>query len=216
AAAACARSAALRPVPAGDRTRCARRGAAAGRRHRSDVRQWRRRAAARRRGAGDGSSRRHEMTVHELERRTPRLKRVVVGRPMASDQMEETLLPKWLALPIFASDPLSSVAYATEAALVVLVGASAGAAHLAFPIALANLRGVKEAGILFAIPTYGFVASIFALVGVGVARCAHGTCPHAAAPHPLTSGVGAVTAFVVLRAFSSGSTALTGVEAIAN
>ena len=56
---------------------------------------------------------------------------------MASDEIEETLLPKWLALPIFASDPLSSVAYATEAALVVLVGASAGAAHLAFPIALA-------------------------------------------------------------------------------
>ena len=55
---------------------------------------------------------------------------------MASDQMEETLLPKWLALPIFASDPLSSVAYATEAALVVLVGASLGAAHLVFPISL--------------------------------------------------------------------------------
>ena len=48
---------------------------------------------------------------------------------MASDEMEETLLPKWLALPIFASDPLSSVAYATEAALVVLVAASAAAAH---------------------------------------------------------------------------------------
>ena len=46
-------------------------------------------------------------------------------------------MPKWLALPIFASDPLSSVAYATEAALVVLVGASAAAAHLAFPISLA-------------------------------------------------------------------------------
>ena len=61
-----------------------------------------------------------------LSRRVPRgVKRVVVGRPMASGQMEETLLPKWLALPIFASDPLSSVAYATEAALVVLVAASA-------------------------------------------------------------------------------------------
>ena len=56
---------------------------------------------------------------------------------MASDQLEETLLPKWLALPIFASDPLSSVAYATEAALVVLIGASVGAAHVVFPVALA-------------------------------------------------------------------------------
>jgi amino acid transporter len=245
------------------------------------------------------------MSIPELERRTPRLKRVVVGRTMASDELEETLLPKWLALPIFASDPLSSVAYATEAALVVLIGASAASAHVVFPVALAiaallaivvlsyrqtvqvyessggayvvakenlgrlpslvaaaalltdyvltvavsvaagvlaltsaaaslrgheltlsllcvllitvaNLRGVKEAGLLFALPTYGFVASIFALVGVGLARCADGTCPQATAPHPLTSGVGAVTAFVVLRAFASGSTALTGVEAIAN
>ena len=74
----------------------------------------------------------------ELEpRQRTRLKRVVVGRPMASAELEETLLPKWLALPIFASDPLSSVAYATEAALVVLVAASASAAHLVFPISLA-------------------------------------------------------------------------------
>ncbi len=77
------------------------------------------------------------MSIRELERRTPRLKRVVVGRPMASDELEETLLPKWLALPIFASDPLSSVAYATEAALVVLIGASAASAHVVFPVALA-------------------------------------------------------------------------------
>src|SRR6476469_7973061 len=241
----------------------------------------------------------------ELEPRSARLKRVVVGRPMSSAELEETLLPKWLALPIFASDPLSSVAYATEAALVVLVAASASAAHLVFPIslaiaallaivvlsyrqtvlvyessggayvvarenlgrlpslvaaaalltdyvltvavsvaagvlaltsavtslqgheltlsigfvvliALANLRGVKEAGILFAIPTYAFVASIFLLIGVGCAKCAAGTCPHATVEHPLASGTGAVTLFVVLRAFASGSTALTGVEAIAN
>src|SRR2546430_6500102 len=69
--------------------------------------------------------------------RSTRLKRVVVGRPMASGELEETLLPKWLALPIFASDPLSSVAYATEAGLVVLVAASAASAHLVFPISLA-------------------------------------------------------------------------------
>jgi amino acid transporter len=235
----------------------------------------------------------------------PRLKRFLVGSPMASDRMGETLLPKWLALPIFASDPLSSVAYATEAALVVLVAASAGGAHLVFPISLAiaallfivvlsyrqtvlvyessggayivakenlgripslvaaaalltdyvltvavsvaagvlaltsaapslrgheltlsliavglislaNLRGVKEAGFVFALPTYGFVVSIFALIGVGLTKCATSGCPRAVAPHPLMAGVGAVTLFVVLRAFASGSTALTGVEAIAN
>ena len=54
------------------------------------------------------------------------LKRRIVDRPMATDELEETLLPKTLALPIFASDALSSVAYATESALLVLVAASAG------------------------------------------------------------------------------------------
>ena len=241
----------------------------------------------------------------ELEPRSARLKRVVVGRPMASAELEETLLPKWLALPIFASDPLSSVAYATEAALVVLVAASASAAHLVFPISLAiaallaivvlsyrqtvlvyessggayvvakdnlgrvpslvaaaalltdyvltvavsvaagvlaltsavavlrgheltlalvcvlliavaNLRGVKEAGLLFALPTYAFVTSIFMLIGVGLTKCATSGCPQAAVQHPAASGTGALTLFIVLRAFASGSTALTGVEAIAN
>jgi len=83
-------------------------------------------------------------------------------------------------------------------------------------ITLANLRGVKEAGVLFALPTYAFVASIFILIGTGFVRCAAGSCPHAVVPHPVPAGVGAVTLFVVLRAFASGSTALTGVEAIAN
>src|SRR2546430_5710325 len=64
-------------------------------------------------------------------------KRVVVGRPRASGEMHETLLSKTLALPIFASDPLSSVAYATEAALAVLIAASAGSGHLVLPISIA-------------------------------------------------------------------------------
>ena len=58
-------------------------------------------------------------------RRARRVRRLVVGRPMQTGQLEETLLPKTLALPIFASDPLSSVAYATESALVVLLAVSA-------------------------------------------------------------------------------------------
>src|SRR5205085_1738640 len=240
---------------------------------------------------------------HALEPK--RLRRVLVGRPMQTGQMHETLLPKWLALPIFASDPLSSVAYATESALVVLLAVSATSAHLVFPIsigiacllgivvlsyrqtvrayetsggayvvakenlgtlpslvaaaalltdyvltvavsvaagifaivsiapalgphmvalslacvvliALANLRGVRESGFLFALPTYAFVTAMFALVGTGVVRCAGGSCPTATVPHPLPAGAGAVTLFVLLRAFASGSTALTGVEAIAN
>jgi hypothetical protein len=47
-------------------------------------------------------------------------KRLFVGRPLRSDRIGETLLPKWLALPVFCSDPLSSVAYATEQILLVL------------------------------------------------------------------------------------------------
>jgi amino acid transporter len=233
------------------------------------------------------------------------LKRAVVGRPLASHEMEETLLRKLIALPVFASDPLSSVAYATEAALAVLIGASLAAQHLVLPISvaiaallgivalsyrqtvrayetsggayvvakdnlgtipslvaaaalltdyvltvavsvaagvfaitsaapslsglrvelslafialltLANLRGVKEAGILFAIPTYGFVAALYVMIGTGVAKCAVGSCPQAVAPHPIVAGAGTVTLFLVLKAFASGSAALTGVEAISN
>src|SRR6266498_3365801 len=65
---------------------------------------------------------------------TEALKRVLVGRPRATGELEDTLLSKKLALPVFASDPLSSVAYATESGLVVLVAASAAAAHLILPI----------------------------------------------------------------------------------
>jgi amino acid transporter len=234
-----------------------------------------------------------------------RLKRLVVGRPMATGQFDETLLPKTLALPIFASDPLSSVAYATESALVVLLAASAASAHVVFPlsiaiaallaivvvsyrqtvhvyessggayvvarenlgrlpsltaaaalltdyiltvavsvaagvlaltsavaslrghelvlslicvalITLANLRGVRETGLAFAAPTYLFVTSIFVLLITGIGKCAVDGCPRAPVSHPMAAGTGALTIFVLLRAFSSGSTALTGVEAIAN
>ena len=234
-----------------------------------------------------------------------RARRLVIGRPMRSGQMEETLLPKTLALPIFASDPLSSVAYATESALVVLVGVSAASAHFVFPISIAiaillaivvisymqtvrvyetsggayivarenlgrlpslvgaaalltdyvltvavsisagifaitsfatpleahrvglsiaalvlivlvNLRGVRESGLMFALPTYLFVTAIGTLVIAGIVELATGTARHAVTPHPLPVGAGTITLFVLLRAFSSGSTALTGVEAIAN
>ncbi len=219
--------------------------------------------------------------------------------------MDETLISKTLALPIFASDPLSSVAYATEAAMVVLVAVSLSALDLVLPISIAiavvlaivvvsytqtvrayetsggayivakdnlgtlpslvaaaallvdyiltvavsvtagvlaltsaapslephkvglslafvvlltvaNLRGVRESGVLFALPTYGFVAVMFAMIGVGVGQCLDGTCPQADVPQPLAAGAGAVGAFVILQAFSSGSAALTGVEAISN
>src|SRR6185312_10743718 len=72
------------------------------------------------------------------------VKRLRVGRPLRSQQLNETLLPKWLALPIFTSDPLSSVAYATEE--IVLVAALGGAAFLGYAkwvaVAIAALMAV--------------------------------------------------------------------------
>src|SRR5437764_9240790 len=66
----------------------------------------------------------------------PVLKRVLIGRRHPSSHLPHTLLPKLLALPIFSSDPLSSVAYATEQILVVLLATSATSRHLVLPISL--------------------------------------------------------------------------------
>jgi len=224
---------------------------------------------------------------------------------MQTHQAEDELLPIPLALPIFAADAISSVAYATEAAMVVLLTAGLSALHIALPISIAvavlmaivitsyrqtvrayetsggayvvarenlgtlpsliaaaallvdyvltvsvsvssgvlaitsavsslssyntglsllaivgitvvNLRGVRESGLTFALPTYGFILAMLIAVGAGVGKCAVSGCPHAVTPNPIAPGVGAVTVFLVLRAFASGSSALTGVESIAN
>jgi amino acid transporter len=232
------------------------------------------------------------------------LKRIVLGHRLPSYKLEHQLLPKSLALPVFASDQLSSVAYATENMMLVLMMAGATALSLMVPLAagislllaivivsyrqtarayprgggsyivsrenlgtvpgltaaaaiqasyvltvsvsvtagtiaitsaapslvrhrvglaigfivvimLANLRGVKEAGRLFAIPTYGFVAMVFATLATGLARCLS-ECPRASTAELELEGVATLGAFLALRAFSSGATALTGVEAIAD
>src|SRR5579884_1565455 len=77
----------------------------------------------------------------------PRLRRYLIGRPMPSGEIEDTLLPVGLALPIFSADAISSVAYATEAAMVVLVGVSVGALHwtLGISIAVAVLMAIVVA-----------------------------------------------------------------------
>ena len=83
-------------------------------------------------------------------------------------------------------------------------------------LTLGNLRGVRESGFLFAFPTYGFLLVLYATLAVGIGKCAFGTCPTATVPHPLAAGAGALTLFVVLKAFASGSVALTGTESISN
>lgn len=82
-------------------------------------------------------------------------------------------------------------------------------------VALMNLRGVRESGLFFAIPTYGFILSLLALVVVGIAKSAS-SAPLTPAPEGLPSMPQALTWFLVLRAFASGCAALTGIEAVAN
>ena len=85
-------------------------------------------------------------------------------------------------------------------------------------IMVANLRGVKESGTAFAIPVYFFLATTFLTVGIGFLRFFTGTLGVVVDPPPMESiGVTQpVTLFLILRAFSSGTTALTGVECISN
>ncbi|GAA2465608.1 APC family permease [Streptomyces mauvecolor] len=238
-------------------------------------------------------------------------KRILIGRALRSDKLGETLLPKRIALPVFASDPLSSVAYAPGEVLLVLSVAGVSAYHFspwiavavvvlmftvvasyrqnvhAYPsgggdyevattnlgpkagltvasallvdyvltvavsiasgienlgsaipfvvehkvlcavavivlLTLMNLRGVKESGKLFAIPTYVFVAGVFIMIAWGAYRgLVMGDTMKAPtadytvrAEHQGLAGFALV--FLLLRAFSSGCAALTGVEAISN
>ena len=237
------------------------------------------------------------------------LKRFVVGRPVATGRLGETRLSKRIALPVFCSDPISSVAYATEQ--IVLVLAAGGLAYLslstpvalavalllvvvvasyrqtvfAYPngggayvvskdnlgerpalvaasallvdyvmtvavsvtsgvvavtsvfrslipyaapiaatlvvaLALVNLRGVRESGRAFAVPTYTFIGLTYLMFVFAGVRAANGTLPPAESatlPVEQTTAVGGVlTVVLLLRAFASGCTALTGVEAISN
>ena len=232
------------------------------------------------------------------------LKRVLVGPPMPLAQARHERLGKAVALAVFASDPLSSVAYATEEILLVLILAGTVALSYSVPIAigiaillgvvvtsyrqtvgvyskgggaylvsrdnlgvlpaltaagailtdyvltvavsvaagiaavtsavpwlaphrvmlcilavtgigLANLRGVRESGRLFAVPTYFFVVCILGMVGYGTMATTFGWLPEAPyAPHP--PGLEGLGLFLFLRAYSAGCTALTGVEAVSD
>ena len=231
------------------------------------------------------------------------LKRWIVGTPMSLAQASHERLSKIVALAVFSSDAMSSVAYATEEILLILVLAGTAAIHLAVPLAIAiaglllivavsyqqtihaypsgggsyivaranlgstaglvaaaallidyvltvavsvaagvaaltsavplllahrvalgvgfvaliafaNLRGVRESGRVFAVPTYVFIATFAVLVGVGLYRTLRGDLQPL--PAHAAEASTALTWFLMLRAFSSGCTALTGVEAISN
>ena len=124
----------------------------------------------------------------DLRERRPKasvsVKRALIGRPRASGEIHDTLLTKKLALPVFASDPLSSVAYATESALVVLVAASASAAHLVLPIsaAIAALLGIVVLSYRQTVRAYETSGGAYV-----VARDNLGACPACSRRRPCSS-----------------------------
>ncbi len=83
---------------------------------------------------------------------------------------------------------------------------------------LGNLRGIRDSANIFAIPTYVYLVAIYGLLGFGLFRFATGTLPHYSAPPAWLAqgGVEGLSVLLVLRAFASGSVALTGTEAVAN
>jgi amino acid transporter len=133
-------------------------------------------------------------------------------------------MPSLVAAAALLVDYILTVAVSVAAGVLALTSAIPSLAthevglSLAFIalITVVNLRGVRESGVLFAVPTYAFVVVMFAMVGTGVGKCAVGSCPQAHAPDPIVAGVGVVGALVLLQAFASGAAALTGVEAISN
>ncbi len=79
-----------------------------------------------------------------------------------------------------------------------------------------NLRGIRESGRLFALPTYFFVVSLLALIGLGGWQALTGHIVPVRSPAPISPAGHTLTAFLLLRAFANGCTAMTGVEAVSN
>lgn len=124
-------------------------------------------------------------------------------------------------------DYVLTVAVSIAAAVEAIYSAVPGAHDYAVPIALGlvctimlgNLRGVRESGTIFAIPTYGFVLVLFTTLVIGVVKTVTGDNPNVLAvgePVRDVEAQQALTLFLVLRAFSAGCAALTGIEAISN
>jgi amino acid transporter len=230
----------------------------------------------------------------------------LIGRPLPTADAPHHTIGKFIGLAVFASDALSSTAYASQEMLVILALAGMGAFDLALPLSVAivillaivtvsyeqvihaypngggayivardnlgelpaliagaalltdyvltvavsvsagvaqitsafpalfahrveasvllvllvmvvNLRGVRESGAVFAVPSYFFLGMMFLTVGVGFFRHLTGTLGLVPDPPPIELTMArALTPFLILRAFSSGTAALTGVEAISN
>lgn len=253
----------------------------------------------------DGSAIQHRLPEYQPGRS---LRTWLIGRPLSTADAPHQTIGKLVGLAVFASDALSSTAYATQEILMILAAAGTAAFGYVFPISVAiaillaivtisyeqtihaypggggayivardnlgelpaqtagaalltdyiltvavsissgvaqlvsafpqiypyrvpiavtlvlfvmliNLRGVKESGVTFAIPTYFFLGMMALTVGYGLLRYLTGTLGAVVDPphmHAGTEAVAAITPFLILHAFSSGTAALTGVEAISN
>lgn len=250
--------------------------------------------------------------IHRTTNREPtrNIRHFLIGRPLQTADEAHQAIGKRIGLAVFASDALSSTAYATEQILVILAGAGSMGFGYVFPISLVivglltivvvsyeqiihaypngggayivafdnlgrfpaliaaaallvdyiltvsvsvasgvaqitsaypqlfevrvplavlfvafvtlvNLRGVKESGIAFAIPSYFFIVIMFLMIGTGLFQIVNGSLGTVVNPPPVEHlGEAILTnaafAFLLLHAFSSGTAALTGVEAISN
>lgn len=143
---------------------------------------------------------------------------------VARDNLGET--PAQIAGAALLTDYILTVAVSIAAGVAQITSAypelfpyrvwiSVGAVFL---IMLINLRGVKESGMAFSIPTYFFIVMLFITVGTGLLRHFTGTLGVVVDPPHLEfeDVVSAITPFLILHAFSSGTAALTGIEAISN
>src|SRR5438876_9246666 len=83
-------------------------------------------------------------------------------------------------------------------------------------LTVGNLRGIKDSGRIFAIPTYFFVVCIFILIAVGLYRYAYGTVPPLVVPRPANASTRPISMLLLLTAFANGCTAMTGVEAVSD
>jgi len=238
-------------------------------------------------------------------RKFAKLKRVLIGAPLTTAAAAHERLTKLKALAVLSSDALSSVAYAGEEILRILILAGIGAMSLSLPIGgaiialifivgfsyrqtikaypkgggsyivakdnlgevpalvagsallvdytltvavsiasavaaivsavpsahkhivligvgfillitMLNLRGIRESGSIFAVPTYLFLIGVTVMIVLGVVRNAIGGFQVHPPTHQVVVGTSSVTIFLILRAFSSGCSAMTGVEAISD
>ena len=245
-------------------------------------------------------------TIPNPTRKRVNLSNLLIGRPLETHSLAHQVVSKKVGLAVFASDAISSTAYATEEILVILaltgslaylglslpiavaigillvivtisyrqtifaypngggayivardnlgevaaqvagaalltdyiltvaVSISSGVAQIvsAFPelatyrvviavsviaiMTVVNLRGVRESGAIFAVPTYFFLGMMFLTLAVGFFRWATGSLGTVTGVEFIQETAAPLTLFLILRAFSSGSTALTGIEAISN